>query len=82
MLVEGLNGNCPAGVYDTRTFQFRHIAVDSEGNGYLEVNPNEGAKDLFIGNLVHCDRKEVKVDVVSSGQGAGRLSSTTPPTPI
>ncbi|MEI8194895.1 MAG: hypothetical protein WCI73_03185 [Phycisphaerae bacterium] len=71
--VSGLNANCPAGVYDTQILGFRHIAVDAAGIGYLQLNPNEGTKDLFLGNLITCDQKAAKVSVVSSGQGAADI---------
>jgi hypothetical protein len=71
--VKGLNRNIAAGVYDTRTREFRHIAVDTDGVGYFEFDPNEGAKDLFIGNLVSCNQKAVKVDVISSGNGEANI---------
>ena len=78
VVVQNLNGNCPAGVYDNSTLAFRHIAVDPAGNGYLEINPNEGAKDLFIGNLVTCDQKEVRVNVVSGRTGAAEIIVQNP----
>jgi hypothetical protein len=60
-------------VYDVKTREFRRIPVDSAGTGYLEINPNEGAKDLFLGDLVTCDQPGVKIEVVSSGQGEAEI---------
>jgi len=76
--VEGLASNAPAGVYDIKTAEFRHIAVDAGGVGYLIVDNSESDKDLFVGNLLTCSRKEMIFNVVSSGKGEADIEAHNP----
>jgi len=66
--VSGLNPNMPAAIYEKSRDQMRMLPV-FEGATYVTVDLRESPADLFIGNLVTCDRPEVSASLVPTQRG-------------
>jgi hypothetical protein len=70
--VRGLDHNGCAAVYSTRRPWFRFIPVDAEGTAWFQ-EPIDEKNQVWVGNVLVCDNKDVKITLVADGQTEGEL---------
>lgn len=69
--VRGLENNGCAAVYSTRRPWFRFIPVDAEGTAWFQ-EPIDEKNEMWTGNVLVCDNKDVKITLVVDGQAPGQ----------
>ena len=68
--VQGLADNGCAAVYSTRRPWFRFIPVDADGTAWLTESIDQ-KNELWVGNILVADRRELRLTVVVDGQAEG-----------
>jgi len=69
--VRGLENNGCAAVYSARRPWFRFIPVDAEGTAWFQ-EPIDEKNELWVGNVLVCDNKNVSITLVVDGQTPGQ----------
>jgi hypothetical protein len=69
--VRGLENNGCAAVYSAKRPWFRFIPVDAEGTAWFQ-EPIEQNSAMWVGNVLVCDNKNVKLTLVVDGQTEGK----------
>jgi len=69
LIIEGLNPNWDAGVYDLEKNKLiKRVAISQDdGRGYLALDISR-SRSVFIGNLIIADNKNVKINVLKYGR--------------
>lgn len=76
LIVKGLNGNWPVGIYEEDTETLRRLGV-YENTAYAVIDtPRQG--QLFIGNLLICSEPEIKLSLLRIGEKFVELEAHNP----
>jgi hypothetical protein len=70
--VRGLEDNGCAAIYSSQRPWFRFVPVDPTGTAWLQ-EPIDAANKIWVGNVLACDNKAVKITLVVDGQAKGKL---------
>jgi len=68
--VRGLQNNGCAAVWSTKRPWYRFVPVDAEGTAWFQ-EPIEQKNEMWVGNVLVCDNKDVKITLVVDGQADG-----------
>jgi len=69
--VRGLENNGCAAVWSTKRPWFRFIPVDAEGTAWFQ-EPIDEKNAMWVGNVLVCSHKDVKITLVADGQAEGK----------
>lgn len=76
VIVTGLNPNWDAGAYDKETGRLERIGV-FEGMGFYALDIRR-TRNVFIGNLLTCDRPEIKLFLLRMGSNGTQFEVHNP----
>lgn len=72
IMVYGVSENICAGIYQRATRSLRMIPVKGDV-AYVALNINDANQDVFVGNLLRCDDKDIVVTLVEWEAGKRRI---------
>jgi hypothetical protein len=76
LTVRGLNPNWTAGYYEPQAKLYRPLGVAANGMAYAQVDAARSDVEVVLGNVVTCDRPELRILVTQDTDADGKATGT------